>query len=346
MHDLDRRSFLTGALASMAAGAVGSASRLTASQGSGASSPRRVDVHHHFAPPAWVTEVRGRPMLQPANASWTPEQSIADMDRGGVAAAVVSITNPGLYFGDAAVTRRLARACNDYGARLVQDHPTRFGLFAAMPLPDVDATLAEIAYAYDTLKADGIGLLTSYNDVWLGNPAFRPVMEELNRRRAVVHVHPTAANCCRNLDYAPGIGAGSIEYGTDTTRAIIGVSFSGDAARYRNIRFIWSHGGGSAPFLAGRIDNASASARDRLPDGFIAEIKRQFYDLAGAANKGAVASLLQLVPATQVLFGTDFPPGGTSFDVANTIAGLGFFSAADLRAIDRDNAVKLLPRLG
>ena len=92
-----------------------------------------------------------------------------------------------------------------------------------MPLPDVDATLKEIAYAYDTLKADGVGLLTSYGDTWLGNAAYRPVMEELNRRKAVVHVHPTAANCCRNLTYAPGVAPGSMEYGTDTTRAIMGV---------------------------------------------------------------------------------------------------------------------------
>jgi predicted TIM-barrel fold metal-dependent hydrolase len=345
VQDLDRRSFLTAALASLGIGATGLASRALAGQGA-VSGPRRIDIHHHFAPPAWVTEVRGRPMLQPANTRWTPEQSIADMDRGGVAAAMVSITNPGLYFGDLAVTRRLARACNDYGARLVQDHPTRFGLFAAMPLPDVDATLAEIAYACDTLKADGIGLLTSYGDMWLGNPAFRPVMEELNRRRAVVHVHPTAANCCRNLDYAPGIGPGTIEYGTDTTRAIIGVTFSGDAARYPNVRFIWSHGGGSVPFLAGRIDGASGAAKDRLPEGFIAGIRKYFYDLAGAANKGVAASLLQLVPATQVLFGTDFPPGGTSLDVANALSSLGVFNAGDLRAIERDNAVKLLPRLG
>ena len=86
------------------------------------------------------------------------------MDRGGVAAAVVSITNPGLWFGDAAQSRRLARACNEFGARLVSDHPTRFGLFAAIPLPDVDASLAEIAYAYGTLKTDGMALFTSYGD--------------------------------------------------------------------------------------------------------------------------------------------------------------------------------------
>ncbi len=272
-----------------------------------------------------------------------PEQSIEDMDRGGVAAAMVSVTNPGLWFGDKEATRRVARACNDFGAKLVQDHPKRFGLFAAMPLPDVDATLSEIAYAYDTLKADGVGLFTSYGDSWLGNPAYRPVMEELNRRKAVVHVHPTAANCCRNLDY--GVAPGTMEYGTDTTRAIVGVTFSGDAARFPDVRFIWSHAGGSAPFLAGRIDGGSRNAKDRMPNGFIAEAKKFYYDLAGAANKGAVASLKQLVPASQILFGTDFPPGGTSADLAKAISETGMFSESELRAINRDNAVRLVPRL-
>ncbi len=347
MITLDRRSFLTSALASLGLAATADARRLAAfAQAAAPARPHRIDVHHHFAPPAWVAEVKGRPLLQTANTTWTPAKSIEDMDRGGVAAAMVSITNPGLWFGDKAVTSRVTRACNEYGAKLVQDHPTRFGLFAAMPLPDVDATLKEIVHAYETLKADGIGLFTSYGDTWLGNPAYRPVMEELNRRKAVVHVHPTAANCCRNLDYAPGVAPGSMEYGTDTTRAIMGVTFSGDAARFPDIRFIWSHAGGTVPFLAGRIDGASRTAGDRLPNGFMYELKKFYYDLAGAANPGAVASLLKLVTTAQVLFGTDFPPGGTSFDVARAVAGLGFFSDSDLRAIDRDNAVKLLPRLG
>ncbi len=349
----DRRRFLAGALASLGWAAASGADRLAArSTRSGraltqtAAKPHRIDIHHHFAPPAWVVAVKGRPLLQAANTAWTPEKSIEDMDRGSVAAAMVSITNPGLWFGDAAATTRLARACNEYGASLVQKHPTRFGLFAALPLPDVDATLKEIAYAYDVIKADGVGLMTSYGDTWLGNPAYRPVMEELNRRKAVVHVHPTAANCCRNLDYAPGVAPGSMEYGTDTTRAIMGVAFSGDAARFPDIRFIWSHAGGTAPFLAGRIDGASRNAKDRLPNGFMHELKKFYFDLAGAANAGAVASLLQLVTTAQVLFGTDFPPGGASFDVAKTLAELRMFSESDLRAIDRDNAVRLLPRLG
>jgi predicted TIM-barrel fold metal-dependent hydrolase len=158
-------------------------------------------------------------------------------------------------------------------------------------------------------------------------------------------VHPTAANCCRNLDYAPGVAPGSIEYGTDTTRAIMGIAFSGDAVRFPAIRFIWSHAGGSVPFLAGRIEGASGNAKDHLPDGFIAELRKFYYDLAGASNRGAVASLLELVKPSQVLFGTDFPPGGTSAEYVRALAEMKMFSAQDLRAIDRDNALRLLPRL-
>jgi len=344
MTDLDRRHVLLGAVASLGLAATVRGNFVSAfAQAAAPARLNRIDIHHHFAPPAWIAEVKGRPLLQPANTRWTPAQSIDDMDKGGVGAAVISVTNPGLWFGDNAATTRVARACNEYGARLVQDHPTRFGLFAAMPLPDVDATLEEIEYACDTLKADGIGLFTSYGDSWLGNPAFRPVMQELNRRKAVVHVHPTAANCCRNLDY--GAAPGSIEYGTDTTRAMIGVTFSGDAARFPDIRFIWSHAGGSAPFLAGRIDGGSRDAKDRMPNGFIAEAKKFFYDTAGAANRGAMAALLELVPPSQILFGTDFPPGGTSRDVAQLLAELGMFNESAMRAIDRENAVRLLPRL-
>src|SRR5688572_24023563 len=183
--DATRRKVLLGLLAS---GAVTAVPRVASGQAPGAvSAPYRIDIHHHFAPPAWVTAVRGRPLLQAANTTWTPEKSIEDMERGGVAAAMVSITNPGLWFGDAGMTRTLARACNEYGARLVRDHPGRFGLFAALPMPDPDASLAEIAYALDVLKADGVGLFTSYGDRWLGHASFRPVMEELHRRQAVVH---------------------------------------------------------------------------------------------------------------------------------------------------------------
>jgi predicted TIM-barrel fold metal-dependent hydrolase len=305
----------------------------------------RIDVHHHFAPPAWITAVKGRELLHKANTEWTPDRSIEDMDEAGVATAVVSITNPGLWFGDQRATRKLARACNEYGAGLVQERPDRFGLFAVLPMPDVDAALAEIAHAYDTLEADGMHLFTSYGDVWLGNQAFEPVMAELNRRGAVVHVHPTAANCCKNL--IPDVKASVLEYGTDTSRAMLGVLSSGQAARYPDIQFIWSHAGGTLPFLAGRVESMLVGLKEhevRLPNGVVPEMQRFNYDLAGAANKYAMSSLMQLVDAQKVLFGTDFPPAGPSIATVRELSERGF-ADADLRSIERDNAVRLMPRL-
>jgi len=348
---LDRRAFIGGLAATGVAGtqylSPALAQPAAAGQAKGEAKPHRIDVHHHFSPPQWIAEVKGRELLQPANVNWTPAKSIEDMDKGAVAAAMISITNPGLWFGDKETTRRIARECNEYGAKLVQQHPTRFGLFAALPLPDVDATLKEIEYAFDTLKADGAHFMTSYGDTWLGNAAYTPVMAELNRRKAVVHVHPTAANCCKNL--VPDVSSGIMEYGTDTTRAMLGVLFSGTAVRFPDIRYIWSHAGGTAPFLAGRIDRATRNLKEReqrLPNGAMPEMKKFYYDTAGAANPGAMASLLKLVTSANVLFGTDFPPGGTSRDVAKALAELGLgLTDADLRAIDRDNAVRLLPRL-
>ena len=345
---LDRRRLLAGLVTAggTAVSGHGLLSSALAQTALTAAVPHRIDVHHHFSPPKWVAAVKGDALLQRANADWTPARSIEDMDQAGVAASIVSITNPGLPFADRAQLATVARECNDYGARLVQDHPRRFGLFATMPMPEVDATLKEIAYAYDVLKADGVHLFTSYGDAWLGNAAFDPVMAELNRRRAIVHVHPTAANCCRNL--VPDVPPGVMEYGADTTRAILGLLFSGAAVRFPDIRFIWSHAGGTVPFLAGRIEGSVARLKDRekrLPKGAIAEMQRYHYDVAGAANAGAIASLLKLVTPAQVLFGTDFPPAGPSLKVVESLARLGF-GPADLRAIERDNAVRLLPRFG
>jgi hypothetical protein len=192
---LSRRSVLGGTAGLALAG-------LAPSPGS-AETPTKaalVDVHHHLAPPAYIADLKKRKLGLPQTLEWTPEKSLADMDAAGVATAFLSITVPGVWFDDEdAATIALARACNEYGAKLAGDGSRRFGTFAILPLPHVDASLREIDYALDTLKADGIGLFTSYGDKWLGDPVFAPVMDELNRRKAVVFVHPTAANCCRNL---------------------------------------------------------------------------------------------------------------------------------------------------
>ena len=131
--------------------------------------------------------VRNPPVVQ----SWKLEATLDQMDRGGVATAILSLPT-GLSLPDlnAEQSRHLARMVNEYVVEAMKDHPGRFGLFAFLPMPDVEGTLKEIEYALDVLKADGIGLNTSYGDKWLGDPDFKPVMEELNRRKAIVYVHP------------------------------------------------------------------------------------------------------------------------------------------------------------
>ena len=246
--------------------------------------PHRIDVHHHHTPPPYLSAITARNITGPVR-DWAPEKSLADMDQAGVATAITSITTPALRFLDDAGARKLARECNEYTAKLVADSRGRFGMFAVMPLPHVEATLHEIAYALDTLKADGIGLLTSYGDKWLGDPAFAPVMDELNRRKAVVYTHPTTANCCGNL--IPDVPDSIIEWGTDTTRTIASVVFSGTAARCPDVKIIFSHGGGTLPFLAERFTRLpliNKSLAPRVPNGVEHELKRFYYDIAQAAH--------------------------------------------------------------
>jgi len=306
--------------------------------------PHRIDVHHHVTPPLFRTELQGQLLDLPPMRAWTVQKSLDDMDAAGVATSIASVTNPGIWFGDAEQSRRLARDFNDYAAPLAHDHPGRFGVFATLPLPDTEGSLREIDYAFSTLKADGIGLMTNYGDKWLGDPAFEPVMAELDRRKAVVYTHPVAATCCVQL--LPDIRDAVIEFATDTTRAMARIMFSGTAARYPDIRWIFSHAGGTAPFLAERLLRVPAGSKElaaRVPNGVMYELKKFHYDLAQASHPYALASLTRLVSTSQMLFGTDFP-FRTAADHVNGLAEYGF-SAADLRAIDRGNALRLMPEL-
>ncbi len=302
-----------------------------------------IDVHHHFYPPEFVAAlVRGNQNLTAAK-DWTPERSLADMDKAGVSTAILSITTPGVSFLEDAAAQRLARECNDYAARLVSDHKGRFGSFAILPWPDSEASLREIEYSLDTLKADGIGMLTSYGDKWLGDPSFAPIFEELNRRKAVVYTHPTSANCCRNA--LAGIPDTAIEYGTDTSRAIVRTVFGGASRKYPDIRFIFSHAGGTMPFLIERLINLAKTPQYAalLPNGYVAEAVKFYYDTAQASNPIAMGALRKLVPPSQIVFGTDYP-FRTSAEHVKNLKECGVFSAAELRAIHRDNAMKLLQR--
>ena len=343
---LDRRRLHAGGGAprgGFLAAAAASGPATSAQSGTGTSSaqkPYRIDTHHHIAPPKFVDEMRS--LLQPPTLNWSIEKSIDDMDKAGVATSITSITTPGVWIGDDAQGRRVARECNDYAARLVVDYPGRFGMFAALPLPDVEASLREIEHGLDVLKADGISLFTSYRDKWLGDPAFEPVMAELNRRKAVVYTHPEAPVCCRGL--IPGINEAVIEYGTDTTRAIARLLFTGTATRYPDIRWIFSHGGGVLPMLYERFVRAGLLPQNKphVPNGVTAELLRFHYDVAQIAHPPGLSALTKMVPISQILWGTDFPfRFGWEYN-----KGLGEFgfSDADLRKIERENALALLPR--
>jgi 6-methylsalicylate decarboxylase len=306
----------------------------------GAELADRIDIHAHLAAPAWIQELSPRGLILPPLAHWSPAKHLEDMDAAGVGTSMLSITAPGLWFGDVASTQRLARAVNDYGATLVRDHPGRFGLFAALPLPDVDASLKEIEYALDELSVRGFGLLTNYGDKWLGDPAFDPVFAELNRRKALVYTHPVTAACCRNL--VPGVGDAVIEYGTDTTRAIARYVFGGSAQRFPDVRMIFSHAGGTMPFLIERFDVWSRTAPnpEQVPGGFRKYLPTFYYDTAQSANPVAMRALKSLVPTSHILFGTDYP-FRTAIEHVQGLRDCGVFDRQELRAIEHDNAVAL-----
>ena len=335
---LDRRSFLAGS----AAAGISAAAVLNPSPAPAQAAPaKRIDVHHHFLPPFHreVLQVNRGSAALPA---WTVEGSLQDMDKAGVATAMLSVMQPGVWFGNVEQGRSLARGCNDYAAQLVKDHPGKFGMFATLPLPDTEGSLKEIEYGLDVLKAGGIALMTSYYDKYLGDPAFLPVFEELNRRKAVVYVHPTTPDCCKAL--VKGLPVGTIEYATDTTRTISSLIFgeAGTAFKCPDIRFIWSHSGGTLPFLTGRLIRLARDRKDaRMPDGPIPILKRYNYEIAQGNTAGQLAALMKLVPVSQVMFGSDYP------FVAGIEAVEGLieyrFSEADQRAIERENALKLLP---
>jgi predicted TIM-barrel fold metal-dependent hydrolase len=340
--DASRRTFLKSVLA-VGAGAFLPTSGLIAQVTSSSPAPKNglIDVHNHFMPPSIVQELGAKRLG--GIGMWTPTRALDDMGEAGVSSVVTSIAPAGDVLSDPATAVRFARECNDYAARLTSDYPGRFGLFANLPMPNIDATLSEIAYAFDTLKADGIAFYTSYGNKWLGDPAFNPVFEELNRRRAVVYTHPQTASCCKNL--IPGIGDGAIEWGTDTTRAIASMVFGGAAARYPNVRMIWSHGGGSMPFLVERFTLMAQSAQmaPKFPQGFVGAAAKFYYDTAQVSNAAAMSALRKVVPMSQIVFGTDYP-FRTSAEHVKGLKECGVFSAQELRLINRDNAAPLLPR--
>jgi predicted TIM-barrel fold metal-dependent hydrolase len=339
MAQLDRRTFIAGALG--AAGAL-AAARAGLAQ---AASPRRIDVHHHFVPPFYLQELGLSMKLNPTLSTWSLQKDMELLEAGGVERAIMSITTPGLWFGLHTAARDLARRCNDYAAKIVSDHSNRYGMYVNVSLPDVDGTLKEIEYGMDTLKAAGVAVFTSYGDKWLGDPAFEPVYAELNRRKAVMYTHPPDPSCCMNLLKTDAFNEAAIEYGTDTTRAIAKWFVSGAAKKYPDIRIIWSHGGGTLTSLYSRFQGIAGNPRNKefFPDGLEAGVRKFYYDTASHFHRVNLIALKELVPVSQIVFGTDVPYGNPK-RIADGVADTKLFSPEELAMIDRGNAERLFPQ--
>lgn len=349
MNDFTRRSFLT----RLAAG-TGMLLRRSAAQ---TANPRLIDCHHHFVEPGYIKALAAKEGHHVAGytpyfnlgvlKSYSPEKDIEQMDKEGVATSMLSCTTPGIWFGDPDETAALAREMNEFAARMMSDYKGRFGLFALLPMPLIDQSLHEIEYALDTLKADGIGLMTSYGNHWLGDPVFRPVFDELNRRKALVYSHPIDAPCCSDL--MAGVTPVIIEYNTDTARTIYSLIGSDAATRYSDIRFLFSHAGGT---LTSLIERFGIGAPDVINDNLanpaptnsrLYHLRRFYYDTAQSVNVVQMRGLKTIAGASQIVFGTDFP----FVSAERTLAGLNKcgFSQGELRGIERETALKLLPRL-
>lgn len=304
-----------------------------------------IDVHHHFLPPfykplakSWLDKFATG---VDAVMAWTPEASLAAMDEANVSRAVLSISSPGVHFGDNAQARDLARRSNDYALALGKAHPGRFDLFAALPMPDVEGAIreAERALALDGVR--GVGLLSNYGGRYLGEPEFRPLFEWLGKRGAIVYVHPTDAPCCAGL--VPGLATPLIEFPVDTGRTIASLLWSGTFSAFPNIHFVFSHGGGVLPMVAERViamGFVDRSLATKVPEGAATALSRLYVDTASVTSPPAMAALMKWLPDGHILYGTDFP-WGTLAASRGALARLGL-PADRLAALESGNAAALL----
>ncbi|WP_063007645.1 amidohydrolase family protein [Nocardia kruczakiae] len=306
----------------------------------------RIDVHQHIVPRDYADWLRENGVVAPGGRDlpdWSPETALALMDRHSIATAILSLSTPGTHLGDDGPARVWARRVNDTGADLVREHPDRFGLFATVPLPDVEGSVREIAHAYDELNADGVVLLANSHGIYLGDPRLEPVMAELDQRAAVAFVHPSDLPGPE----VAGIPPFAADFLLDTTRAATNLVLRGVPQRYPNIRFILSHAGGFVPYAAHRIAAAITAETGRNPLETLADLAGFYFDTALSASPAALPSLLAFAEPGHVLFGSDWP-------FAPDLA-VGYFTGqldaypgledTGRAAINRGNALDLFPRL-
>src|ERR1700704_4876253 len=312
--------------------------------------PLTIDTHHHMLPDFFwqETENAHAPVGGLAPLRWSPEVTVSFMDDASIDVAVVSLSTPGVHTGNSAKARTLARRCNEFAAELVGSRPDRFASFACLPLPDVEASLEELSYAIDVLGLDGFVLFTNSNGVYLGDAALEPVFEELERRQAVVFVHPNPSPDA--VAHSLGLPDNLLDFPTDTNRAVAQMHYTGRFARTPNVKYIFSHAGGSIPYLAARfaiIDEmgfiAGGEQRGTAADMF----RRMYWDTALSASDPMLRMLRDVAGIDQVLFGTDFPylRRDLAVKAKQRISESFELNDAERRAVLGGNAARLLPRL-
>jgi len=297
----------------------------------------RIDVHHHVVPPQYTGD--SMPIKLPDT-----ETQLRTMDGWRIQTAITSLT-PRVLMGNRHRLREVARACNEFQARMLGDHPARFGAFALLPLPDVDGALEELTYALDVLRLDGVGLFSSYDGRYLGDSLFDPVFDELHRRKATVFVHPT--HCEAPVETNLGAPPFVVEYVFDTTRAIVNLIFTGTLKRCPDIRVIVAHGGGAVPFLAQRISMLEGHRQAGTVTGVIPTLRSLYYEIASTTAAYALRSLQELAGSNRILWGSDLPfvyGERLKTEVDHWEVYDGFDDDARAK-VERESALGLFPRL-
>jgi len=346
---------LATASAALALPAVGRAQPQEKNGQSNKSGPKHrgvIDTHFHFWAPEYAQLSRewGEAHHSPADpriAQWSPQVALEEMDRGGVQAAMLSLASirEGFWGVDAQKATNIIRACDDFAAKMMSDHKGRFGLFAPLNMIDIGSSLKEAEYALDQVKADGIGIQSSANGRYPGDPYYNPLWEELNRRKAVVFFHGPVPDCCGALKVGPGVNPAVGEVTFDMTRAVMSLLANGALVRYRDIKWLFAYGGGATPYIAGRMDaffKTAKNLQEIAPNGVMAELQRLHYDTVNVTAAPSFAALTKLAPMSQITYGTDFPYFANDQLDALDQRGL---SAKDLAAIHAGNAKRLIPRL-
>lgn len=311
---------------------------------------RAIDVHHHFIPSFYTEALYRQGIKVVAGAplpSWSPERSLNAMDINGVRTAITSISSPGVYFGNREAAVSLARRCNEYAREIKELYAGRFGSFAILPMPLPKEATQEAIYALDTLKAEGIVLLASTRGKFLGDPDFEELMAELDKRNAVVFVHPDIHPSSETLGLkTPGF---ILEFLCDTTRAAVNLIYTGTLEKYPRIKWILAHAGGFLPYVAWRVSlgNLLPEISERTPQGILTYLRRFYFDTALSPSPFAMAALKELVEPDHILFGSDFPfaPEPLFIHQREELRILKEFNPSTLAEIDRGNALRLFPDL-